>query len=409
MTNSATSEIDDDTRTRISAILAPQPFEVQNDKVPLHRLSQYALADWSLRRASFNGLIYSQLTEFFTDRVTDKQRMMNEEFRLIESDQHTTEVPAIPITRQAIDAGEISTSLAENVDRGYGIELAAPYEGLDPKALISLARRQLSEFAKLAFSENRFSADDPPERLCYVLNRYQLSPANGHPLRGFSLVYRTIVVRLIDALRILRSRGVLKNVDAAISASLGQLIARDEAVLDAGSFEEEAAYWNSADLRYIVHRFGKTIKKVLRDKTKAHNHDLGTLSVFLPVPFVTLDLKHKDLEGIRTQALTVINSLKMEKMSEYRSHALDIILTMSDSFYSGPGNLDVGRFRGKGGDELRRNLASGLSRQYELLAAALKGRPDQEIRSTVPCREIYLLDALVKVWEELGITSPSIQ
>ncbi|WAC19022.1 hypothetical protein OVA24_17470 [Luteolibacter sp. SL250] len=335
--------------------------------------------------------------------------MMNEELRLVDSDQNNIEVSEILITRQTIDEGEISGNLAENIDRGYGIELADPYKGLDPKTLISLARRQLSEFAKLAFSENRFGANDPPERLCYVLNRYQLSPTNGHPLKGFSLVYRTIVVRMIDALRILRSRGVVRSVDAQISASLDQLIVRDEAVLDTGSFEQEAAFWKSADLQYIVQRFGKTIKKVLRDRTKAPNHDLGTLSTFIPIPFITLDLKHKDLEGIRTQALTIINSQEMEKMSEYRNHALDIILSMSDSFYSGPGNLDVRGFLGKGGDELRRNLTSGLSRQYEFLAAALKRGPGKEIRSTVPCREIYLLDALVKVWEELGITSPNIR
>jgi hypothetical protein len=404
MPNPPTLEVDDETIRRVAAILVPQPFEVQNDKFPLHRISQYALADWSLRRACFNGLIYSQLTELFTEEVKDIERMVKEDLKMPGTTQESLETPTIKITRNMIDKGAIPVNLAANIDRSPSFELASPYKGLPPTTLISLARTQLTEFAELAFSENKFGGVDPdPERQCYVLNRYQLSAGRGHPLGGFSLIYRTIVVRLIDAIRILRSRGLLQDIDNSIVENVAGLILRDENILESRNFECDTCHWRDEDLLFIVVRFGRTIKKILRDKAMASNTDLGILSSFIPVPFLTIDLKYKDLSKTKDRALTMINSKRMEKMSEYRKHAIAIIFAMSDSFFAGPGHLKIDTSRGKGGDELRRNLASGLTRQYGILVETLKGIRTSEGRKTVPCREIYLLDALIKTWDELGI------
>ncbi|MCW1913072.1 hypothetical protein OJ996_05785 [Luteolibacter sp. GHJ8] len=89
-----------------------------------------------------------------------------------------------------------------------------------------------------------------------ILNRYGLGGVNKGPVKDSALIVRPLVIRAIDAARVLREHGQEK-LAPEVDSMLNVLIDLDVRILPAPKFKQMASEWTITELREIHDNFGR--------------------------------------------------------------------------------------------------------------------------------------------------------
>jgi hypothetical protein len=385
----------------VTSIIIPQPFELFfPDSGSVRAGSEYALADWNLRRASFCSLVRAQLTELLSDDFKEAQGKIE---RAILEEGYEKNARAM-----------IEKETWKRIETPYDfpvLPLKPPFEDQDQQMIVGLAGGQLADFANMAFSRSTYSRQlqgNDVESACEVLNRYQLSAEPKPALKGHALIYRTIIVRLVDAMRLLRGRG-LRNFSVNINSHIDRLISRDRRVITPEVFEHETKDWGNDDLGWILDNLGGFAKEVLQSGEVPETLGQASLEWFyqLPQPMIHDTLRLHDREYVTTRMKETPQSKHITTVSQYKEYALDLVIAMSDNSFSGFGyfseDLDNPENRERHKEEFFSKAKPGIRRHYGNLAKALASDGGDDLRTRVPCNEIQTIDAIIKSWRSQGI------
>ena len=385
----------------VTSIIIPQPFELffpNSDSVRAG--SEYALADWNLRRASFCSLVRAQLTELLADDFTKARKII---------DDAASEERGERAARALIEK-ETWKKIETPYDFPH-LSLKHPFEDMDQQAIIGLAGDQLADFANMTFSRSYYSRQlqsNETDSTCEVLNRYQLTTDPKATLKGHALIYRTIIVRLIDAMRLLRHRGD-RGFSSNLNRGIDRLISRDNHVISQEVFQNETKDWSNLDLAWIGDNLGGFAEEVLKSGNLPETLGQASLEWFyrLPEPIIHDTLRLHDREYVTTRMKETPQARKVTTIAEYKDFALDLVTAMANDSFSGfgyfSGGLDNPDNRARHKEEFFSKAKPGIRRHYIHLTKALVDDGGEHLRPKITCNEIQTIDAVIKSWRSQGI------